>query len=89
MMPKPMQNPRAAIFAHNGRSDAPSAAARFDRLSVGISFHNSPVGPADLNSFKGWRLQANAGERSLRATRWRVSRARLYSDRNTAKLRFS
>lgn len=61
MMPKPMQNPRAAIFAHNGRSDAPSAEARFDRLSVGISFHNSPVGPADLNSFKGWRLQANAG----------------------------
>ena len=61
LMPKPMLNARAAIFAHNGRSDAPSAEARFDRLSVGMSFHNLPEGPVELNSFKGWRLQANAG----------------------------
>jgi hypothetical protein len=60
-MQHPMQQARAAIFANNGRSDAPSTEARFDHLSVGMSFHNLAEGPADLASFKGWRLQANAG----------------------------
>ena len=60
-MNKPMPNARAAIFAHNGRSDAPSTEARFDRLSVGISFHNLLEGPVDLGAFKGWNLRANAG----------------------------
>lgn len=60
-MAKPMPNARAAIFAHNGRSDAPSAEARFDRLSVGISFHNLLEGPVDLEAFKGWKLRANSG----------------------------
>lgn len=51
-----MDGARAAIFAHNGRSDAPMAEARFDRLSVGLSFHNRPAGPADLTRFAGWTV---------------------------------
>lgn len=55
-MPEPMTRARAAIFAHNGRSNAPSTDARFDRLGIGLSFHNRPAGPADLTQFAGWRL---------------------------------
>jgi hypothetical protein len=64
-MEKPMRPARAAIFAHNGRSDAPSTEARFDRLSVGMSFHSLPEGPFDLTRVPGWRLLANAGNDPL------------------------
>lgn len=55
-MPEAMADARAAIFAHNGRSNAPSAPAKFDRLGIGLSFHNRPAGPADLTQFAGWKL---------------------------------
>ncbi len=55
-MPVSMDRARAAIFAHNGRSDAPSTDARFDRVSAGLSFHNRVPGPLDLSPFPGWRL---------------------------------
>lgn len=64
-MAKPMPNARVAIFAHNGRSDAPSTEARFDHLSVGISFHSLPEGPFDLTRVPGWRVLANAGSDPL------------------------
>ena len=57
----PMPVARAAIFAHNGRSDAPSTEVRFDRLSVGVSFHDLPPGPFDVGQFPGWRV-TNAGQ---------------------------
>jgi hypothetical protein len=60
-LPTAMSNARAAIFAHNGRSDAPSTEARFDHLSVGMSFHNLPEGPFDLTRVNGWQLRTNAG----------------------------
>lgn len=60
-MPEAMTDARAAIFAHNGRSNAPSAPAQFDRLGIGLSFHNRPVGPADLTQFAGWKLTGQAG----------------------------
>lgn len=60
-MPEPMRDARAAIFAHNGRSNAPSAEARFDRVGVGLSFHHRPDGPADLAQFAGWRVIAPSG----------------------------
>jgi hypothetical protein len=55
-MPVPFDGARAAIFAHNGRSDAPSATARFDRVSAGLCFHNRVPGPLDVSQFPGWRL---------------------------------
>ena len=60
-MPEPMPDARAAVFAHNGRSNAPSAEARFDHVGVGLSFHNRPQGAVDLNQFAGWRTIAVAG----------------------------
>ena len=43
-MPGPETKARAAIFADNGRSNAPAAEALFDHLSVGPSFHDWPTG---------------------------------------------
>lgn len=60
-MTEPMDDARAALFAHNGRSNAPSAEARFDRAGIGLSFHNLPEGPAELSRFSGWRLIATPG----------------------------
>jgi hypothetical protein len=51
-----MDNVRAGIFAHNGRSDAPSAEVRFDRLSVGLAFHDLAPGLFDVSQFPGWRV---------------------------------
>ena len=61
IMPEQMADARAAIFAHNGRSNAPSVEARFDRVEEGSSFHNHPEGPADLTQFAGWRVISTAG----------------------------
>ena len=54
--PVGMNDARAGIFAHNGRSDAPSAEVRFDRLSVGLAFHDLPPEPFDVSRFPGWRV---------------------------------
>jgi hypothetical protein len=58
-MPDPLPNPRVAIFADHGRTDAPATKASFDRLSTGIEFHDFPAGPTDLSQFAGWRLTTN------------------------------
>jgi hypothetical protein len=58
---EPLGTGKAGIFAHNGRSDAPSAEARFDHVSVGVSFHNRPQGAADLASIPGWRALLSGG----------------------------
>lgn len=55
-MPQAMNDAKAAIYAHNGRSNAVSAEAKFDHVSTGISFHDCPIGPADLSLFPGWRM---------------------------------
>lgn len=60
MSPSPAEV-RAAIFAHNGRSDAPPADARFDRLSVGHSFHNLPAQPFTASLLPGWRFRGDPG----------------------------
>ncbi len=57
-MPQPMDDARPAIYAHNGRSNAVAAEARFDNVSIGISFHDYPAGPADFARFPGWRMTA-------------------------------
>lgn len=48
---------RAAVFAHNGRSDAPATEARFHHLSTGLAFHNRTAGPVDWKLFPGWKSQ--------------------------------
>lgn len=55
-MPQAMNDAKAAIYAHNGRSNAISGDAKFDHVSIGISFHDLPIGPADLSQFPGWRM---------------------------------
>jgi len=57
-MPDAMVNPRLAIFADHGRTNAPSTTAHFDRLSSGLEFHDYPEGPTDLSHFIGWNLAA-------------------------------
>lgn len=58
-MPDPMPNARVAIFAHNGRSDAPPAEARFDRLSIGPAFYESAE---DISQMPGWRLASTCAQ---------------------------
>lgn len=58
-MPEGMGDARAAIYAHNGRSNAVSADAKFDKVSIGISFHDYPAGPVDLSLFPGWRITSS------------------------------
>jgi hypothetical protein len=58
-MPDPLLNPRLAIFADHGRTNAPATAARFDRLSSGLEFHDFPQGPTNLSQFVDWRLATN------------------------------
>lgn len=48
---------RVGIYAHNGRSDAPSTNAVFDHLSVGSDFHS--FDSADLEPLNGWRNVRN------------------------------
>lgn len=62
----PMPSPRVGVFAHNGRSDAPSTAVRFDRLSVGLSFHDLPPQPFDIARYPGWELTGNDPEPAAR-----------------------
>ncbi len=68
-MPGPETKARAAIFADNGRSNAPAAEAVFDHLSVGSSFHDWPTGRADLSQFPDWKLESTS-ENALSA--WSV-----------------
>jgi hypothetical protein len=55
-MTDPLINPRLAIYADHGRTNAPSTIARFDRLSSGLEFHDFTEGPTDLSRFVGWKL---------------------------------
>jgi Beta xylosidase C-terminal Concanavalin A-like domain len=55
-MPDSLANPRVAIFADHGRTNAPDTIARFDHLSSGLEFHDFPAGPTDLSQFVGWKL---------------------------------
>lgn len=54
-MPDPMPNARVAIFALNGRSDAPPAQATFDRLTTGLDFFDWPA-DVTLDNVPGWRV---------------------------------
>jgi hypothetical protein len=60
-MTDPMPNPRLAIFADHGRTNAPATTAHFDRLSNGLEFHDFPEGPTDLSRFVGWNLSSTCG----------------------------
>jgi hypothetical protein len=60
-MADPLPNPRLAIFADHGRTNAPATTARFDRLSTGLEFHDYPEGEADLRHFAGWGLATTCG----------------------------
>ena len=53
--PDRRDDPRAAIYALNGRSVSPSASAKFDHFGVGIAFHDRPDGPFELNPSSAWR----------------------------------
>jgi regulation of enolase protein 1 (concanavalin A-like superfamily) len=46
---------RVGLYAHNGRSDAPSTKAVFDRLTVGAEFHGYDPGVSFTESSSGWR----------------------------------
>jgi hypothetical protein len=61
-VPTPMDTARAAVYAHNGRSDAPSAEARFDQVSVGHAFHHLEPGPFDVARFPGWSVRSDTGD---------------------------
>jgi beta-xylosidase-like protein len=60
-MTDPLLNPRLAIFADHGRTNAPATTARFDRLSSGLEFHDFPEGQTDLSRFVGWDLVTTCG----------------------------
>ena len=62
--PERMADARAAIFAHNGRSNAPSAEARFDRVGIGLSFHNRPGGSGRSDPVR--RMAGNLHRRAWR-----------------------
>lgn len=52
---------RAAIYAYNGRSDGPSAAAAFHDFRSGPAFHNRPDGPFRAGDFPAWREETDCG----------------------------
>jgi hypothetical protein len=58
-MNEPMPNARLAIFAFNGPSEAPSATATFDHVSVGVNFH-STEGQAQ-EYLGGWTISDSCG----------------------------
>lgn len=64
---------RAAIYAFNGRSDGPSAEARFRGFRVGPAFHNRSDGPLRPEDFAGWQQKADCGD----ATQARISEGAL------------
>ena len=47
---------RVALYAHNGRSNAPSTHAAFDHLTIGTEFHSFPPATAFADATAGWRL---------------------------------
>ena len=59
VMPDPMPTARIAIFANNGRSDAPAAEARFDRLTAGLDFFDWP-NSVSLAELPGWHMAETA-----------------------------
>jgi len=53
----PVQTPlRVALYAHNGRSNAPSTRALFDRLTIGSEFHSANPTTNFAEATAGWRL---------------------------------
>jgi hypothetical protein len=55
-------NPRAAIYAFNGRSDGPSADATFRDFRVGPAFHDRKSGPFDAAEFRNWSASTTCPE---------------------------
>ncbi len=60
-MPDPMSHPRLAVFAFNGKTNAPSAKAVFDRVSLGIGFHDRLESETSLPEFDGWTSENSCG----------------------------
>ena len=65
---------RLGVYAFNGRNDSPAVRAEFDRLTMGLAFHDREEGPADLSMFPEWQvgsdcLQPAATEYSSAALR--------------------
>lgn len=55
------KDPRAAIYAFNGRSSNPSVTAVFDDFGTGISFHSRPAGAFHVSEFAGWEEKIRCG----------------------------
>ena len=51
---------RVALFAYNGRADAPSTNAVFDQLSVGTEFFGTDPRASISESLAGWRIVSDA-----------------------------
>jgi hypothetical protein len=62
LMPDPMPNARLAIYAHNGRTAAPSTTAVFDSLSIGEEFHSRSPGQVGGDDLAGWELVSNCAD---------------------------
>ena len=60
--PQAMPNARVAIYAFNGRTDAPSTAAVLGDLLIGPTFHNWPAETAANRNVSGWRMETNSTE---------------------------
>lgn len=52
--------PRVALFAHNGRADAPSTTAVFDHLSIGTDFYGLDAAAPLAETLAGWRSVMDA-----------------------------
>jgi regulation of enolase protein 1 (concanavalin A-like superfamily) len=53
----PVQTPlRTALYAHNGRSNAPATRALFDHLTIGSEFHSANPATTFAEATAGWRL---------------------------------
>lgn len=59
------RNLHAGVYAFNGRTDIPSAPARFASLTAGLRFHNRPDGAFLDSNYPGWRLSSDCAEESL------------------------
>ena len=61
-MPDPMPGARAAVYAYNGRTNAPAAVARFDHLRIGPYFHDSPFPGTNTAPVEGWTSRSTCGD---------------------------
>ncbi|MCZ2156351.1 MAG: hypothetical protein LC114_21020 [Bryobacterales bacterium] len=57
--PDRLDDPRAAIYALNGRSSSPPTSAEFDQFGVGMAFHHRPDGPFETPESSAWRQSRN------------------------------